>query len=249
MAKRSLPADLADIIEPLREADEYTRLQHIRQRGFYNLITGMPMFLFLLPNFTYFIPGFSLGLDDAVGSPAFVAYLVAVALHWTLFGISCYPQLFMPWVRRHRPDWQSPLIEASLLKRALEKHFWVQFLFNALYFVVIWVALVVAFASNDSRSADFEPSDLLGTFVLGAFVLVPASIILAWQARRMHDGALQWTFLAMLPLAGLLWALDAFLDPFHSYQLTRVVFAFALTAPPLLVGLVRLLAPRRWLIR
>lgn len=214
------PSALADVVEPLREADEYTRLQAIRQRGLYNLLTGLPFFFFVLP---VFVPWVSIN----VGASSWVVatYLVFTGTRWTLFGISCYPQLFMPWVRRHRPDWQSPLIEASLLKRALEKHFWLQFLFEALY---------------------------ISTFFLwffgiqwqwpGPSLLVAASVLLAWQARRLHDRPLQWTFLAMAPLAGVL----AITEPTRTGQL---VFDLAITAPPLLLAVVRLLAPRRWLLK
>lgn len=226
MAKQSLPADLAGIIEPLREADEYTRLQHIRQRGFYNLITGLPMFFFLL--LPTLIPGLAI-IGQGTAMRTLPVYLFATAIQMTLFGISCYPQLFIPVVQRHRPDWRSPLIEASLLKRALEKHFWLQFLF----FILFETTLMVPFVFG----VDY-PLDLVG-----ASLLALACLTLAWQSSLQRDRPLTWVFLAMTVLAGV------FFLPRWTFAVGELVFAWAIVLPPLVVGLARLLAPRRVLVR
>lgn len=116
---KPVPPALADVVEPLREADEYTRLQAIRQRGFYNIVTGLPGFLYIVTFWLPMLVGF--------GHP--VASLALTLSVWVLFFLACFPRFLLPLVRRLRPDWQSPLLEASLLKKALEKQFWFQFPF------------------------------------------------------------------------------------------------------------------------
>ena len=114
---RKLPADLADVVGPLHEAEDYARLQGIRQRGLYNVFTGLPGFLFIFP---WWIPMllFSQGRDN---SPTSMAIELGVqAVGWGLFFLACFPKVFLPLVRRFRPDWQSPLLESSSLKRGLD---------------------------------------------------------------------------------------------------------------------------------
>jgi hypothetical protein len=240
-----VPAALADVVEPLREADEYTRLQEIRQRGFYNIVTGLPAFLFssahgLLP--------FLLGWD----SDNFAMQATIQALIWSLFFVSCFPRLFLPLIRRYRPDWQSPLVEASLLKRALEKQFWFQFPFLVAYILfvpllgVLITALVVFPSILEGRGV---PEDDLMWLVrlMEILVLLAAMGVLAWQARRTRDSLLAAAFLVWIPIG-----LTAnFLDPSSQVPspLALIAFYAAVTTPPLIVGLIRLLAPRRWLVR
>lgn len=249
MDDRAIPPALADVIGPLREANEYTRVQIIRQRGLYNLLTGAPMFFLTAPMWISLAtyphgpppwptPWFGLSLT-------FLAY--------ALFFVSCFPKLFLPLVRRHRPDWQEPFLKADLLKKGLEKQFWFQFPFFLLYPILISVptfVLVSALLRGESPAAALVPSTIATAKLVSQVLLVAlfaiASLLLAWQARRANDRGLATMFLAWLPTG----ILAALVDPTTQLPSPFPIFLFmaALATPPILVGLARLLAPRRWLL-
>jgi hypothetical protein len=236
MQGQPVPASLASVIEPLREAHEYQRLQHARQRGVYNLLTGMPGFFWI---------GLAMSsslVAQAIGLPYnHPAILIATAVGWILFFLSCFtPQLLLPLVRRHRPDWTSPLLESSLLKQALEKLFWWQFPFWMVgYFVPVLLILPAFFLGHFSEVLTFGRAFLVSLHVT-------ATAALAWRASRSNDRSLAMVFLLVLPLGALplFVGVSQFPDP-----LSLALLAVALVIPPMVVGLLRLLAPWRWLIR
>lgn len=233
----NLPPNLTEVVEPLREADEYARLQLIRQKGLYNIVTGLPMAFFVLPTVVQVL---LFALFPRNPGQAAEAWKVFVPLFfWVPFVLSCFPGWFIPLVRRHRPDWQSPLIQANLLKKALEKQFWFQFPFWMAYvFLAPIVLMVLTFTVDPVRGLVFW-------FAVGGFCLhVAAALALAWQARRTKDRALSWSFLGFAPIGAL-----ALIQPDQAPSLVgMVLLAVVLVVPPIIVGLVRMLAPRRWLL-
>lgn len=244
MAQDAVPPALADVVGPLREADEYTRLQAIRQRGLYNVLTGLPGFLFVSPGL---LPLLIVAVrGEALGPATSFALLV---LTWGSFVLSCFPRLFLPVVRRLRPDWQSPLLEASLLKRALEKQFW----FQAPFWMAAQVVVPLGFVLFVSRAfADpFAAREVLGDArlmiaLLTSVLLLAGAGTLAWQARRNGDQAMAAGFLAWIAVG----VLSLWLGTGDDWLLHgMVVLAMALVTPPIVVGLARLLVPRRWLVR
>lgn len=230
-----VPAALADVVEPLREADEYTRLQAIRQRGLYNVLTGLPMPLLASAQL---LPSLLFSPDDAARTPGLIA--LTILLTWVLFGLSCYPQVFLPLVRRRRPDWQSPLLQARLLKNVLEKTFWLQFVAVAAYMAAFFLPIVLSM---------WVPHALWVGAALVSVVHVAAVTLLALQARHAGDHGLALLFWAMAPLVLFTFYVVASRS-FEAYLLTAgAMFYAAVLLPPLVVGFVRLLGPRRWLVR
>lgn len=227
----NLPAGLSDVVEPLREADDYARLQEKRQRGLYNVLTGGPMPFLLVAHL------FPLTFRGGQAS------LVVAALAWMLFFIACYPQMFLPLVRRIRPDWQSPLLEASLLKKSLEKLFWFQLPFVLIGVLFIPVGLVVTlWASGIEVVRLMEVMRLVQV----AWIVVSVSAM-AWHSQRQGDVWLANAFILWIPVSIIFWlALPADQAPYRALVL---ILGFALVSPPLFVGFLRLLAPRRWLLK
>ena len=246
-----VPAALADVVEPLREADEYTRLQAVRQRGFYNLVTGAPMFLWALPP-TLLTLAFAVTWDQGLPSSSRAGWTIGVYLiQWTLFGLSCFPKTFLPLVRRYRPDWQSPLIQADLLKKALEKQFWLQLPFYVAYSLALPLVMALWFlgtvqAMQQGETSQASDASRLALRGLHLAILLGMVGTLAARARKLGDNALALAYLAWLPVGILAPFLD---DGQLPSLLAMTVFTFALVLPPVFVGLARLLAPRRWLVK
>lgn len=241
-----LPEALAEVVEPLREAEEYERLQEIRQKGLYNILTALPFPLLLTATF---IPNWILskvrGSSELPPSPALI--IAMLVLPWVPFVIGCYPQMFLPLVRRYRPDWKSPLLASALLKKALEKLFWNQLFLWLVAIAVIAVTLLLSVPGLTSVSPSTWPPHAARLLAaLEYSLLVGSALFLARQARKMGDGWLANGFLMWIPL-GLLGFL-----PSGSLQFPNFVFGtlflLALTTPPFLVGLYRLFASRRWLL-
>ena len=243
MDKAALPPDLAEVVEPLREADEYRRLQLARQRGVYNILTGLPGLLFLL----------WVGPKPSLGFP--LNFLLPLAL-FVVFVLSCYtPKLLLPWVRRRRPDWEAAFLDAPLVKQALEKQFWFQAGFGMIgLFVLPFFVLFLFFMPTFGNALNWM------ALTLGILQLV-AMAVLALQARRVGDRFIERGYWILAPLAILVYLLgrvNAFVtlggspDPVLQPALLFVsygIFFWSLVTPPILAGLFRLLAPRRWLVR
>jgi hypothetical protein len=236
MQGNPVPASLANVIGPLREADEYARLQGQRQRGVYNILTGLPGFFFVGVASAGLYVGLALGFES--DQPAL---RVTIVLGWIFFFLSCFtPQILLPAVRRRRPDWTSPLLESSLLKQALEKLFWWQFPFWLVgQWFPVFIVLPMLFLG------DFRDMMDLGV-ALAVALHVVGTAVLAWRSARSHDRLLASAFLAVLPLGFVPLFLKASQFP---NPVSLAFLAVGLVLPPLVVGLVRLLAPRRWLVR
>lgn len=95
----------------------------------------------------------------------------------------------------------------------------------------------MAAAGADRRPAHFAAQSRRGS----------KSVRLAWGVHRGRDRFLAASFLAWTPIGLAALALDP------SGQVpslaAMLVFATALTSPPLIVGFVRMVAPRRWLLK
>lgn len=237
----NIPPDLAAVVGPLREAEDYARLQAIRQRGLYNVVTGLPMFWLLVPTWISWIgppsaPGFSFW-NVLAGLAGLIAFI--------LFVLSCFPTTFLPLVRRFRPDWTSPLLDAGLLKNRLEKQFWFQFPFWCIQYLLIPFIVVLVVLDNWSDLPRHDPFDLLR--LLAPFVFEAAMVTLAWHAWRMRDRLVMAGFLTWIPIG----IIVTFLDPGSQFPSLVVwnTFTVALVSPPLVAGFVRLWSPRRWLLR
>ena len=235
MEGKPVPASLTGIIDPLREADRYARLQLQRQRGVYNILTGLPGLFFLFP-----MNGLSFLIPDLDGA----AKLAMLAVGWTLFIVSCYThRLLLPFIRRRRPDWEASFLEASLVKKALEKQFWFQApLFMAYFFFVTLGSVSLALLLF--RDHDFGIIAILTWFQVTLQVIAMA--IMAFHSRRAQDKSVETLYWFALPLAFL-----PLLFPVHQVPVVGAwaLFAFCLVMPPLIAGAFRLLAPRRWLVR
>lgn len=235
---------MAEVVGPLQEADEYQQLQVERQRGVYNILTGLPGFLFILPGIIS-LASFRAGFPSA----ARVGWSMGLQLAcWVLFFLSCFShRLLLPVIRRHRPDWESALLESSLVKRALDKQFWLQIPFFYAFTLLIPFAsaFAILFRGNDSASG-------LNPFVLAAMAVVhlAAMATLAFQARKAQDKPVEWlywlgaTFVTVTVFA----PLDQPLQGLR-YAVGAMLLGVALVTPPITAGMVRLLAPRRWLVR
>lgn len=228
-----LPEDVAAVVGPLREADDYGRLQLQRQKGVYNLLTGAPGFLFV---FLFWNP---------FGSAAPFAFLATLGL----FVVASFgPRWLLPLVRRRRPDWEASFLDADPLNRAMEKLYWTQAAFFGAAFVLLPMLLVgfafLAFGDAALMASTYRM--ILGARLAVLVLHVGAMATLAWQAQRTGDALLARLFL--LGLAGgalpLLGPATGAPDPF-----SLLAFVGGLTLPPLVAGAYRLLAPRRWLVR
>lgn len=249
-----IPAGLAAVVEPLREADEYRRFQLQRQRGLYNLLTGLPAAFFM----AWIAPGV-LGFLPAAADLWWVRLSLSVLL-FALFCVSCYPTLLLPWVKRRRPDWTAAFLQAPVVNEALTKQFWSQagFALAGLYLLAFLVGFV------DFLADDFGMASFLGLFLAGLHLV--AMLVLGWQARRIGDRLIAYQFWILSTLAIVVF-LSGQVDPYVWDGTTFIngeevpvtdpgrletaygLFFASLVAPPLLAGLVRLLAPRRWLVR
>lgn len=228
----AIPEDVAAVLGPLREADEYARLQKVRQRGLQNLLMGLPGVLFVI----MFGPKPLHPISWVIGVGAFV-----------LFVLASFPaKFFMPWVRRRRPDWTETFLESNLLTKAMEKLFWWQLslLMLALMVIPFFLALYV-FATWDEpwrMAGVYETVLLAGPGIIHA----GGSILLGFRARRTGDALLSWLYFAMVPVAVLPWTVE--LDVGDGYYAALGLLTYALIAPPLLAAMYRLLAPRRMLV-
>lgn len=218
MQGKPVPANLAEVVGPLREADEYQRFQLQRQRGVYNLLTGLPAAAFL----TWWLPGYG----------AFLALGL-------LFLTTALPKMLLPVVQKRRPDWVSSFLDASLLKKALEKLFWLQAPFIAAYSFWILIGIVLA---------GFLEIPYL--FRVGFTLLhVTAMAVLLRHSRKNRDGLMEAGYWAALAV-GLLFTLSgsALLGELWLFKVYWPLVAL-IAAPPLVASAVRLFAPRRWLVR
>lgn len=205
----------------------------------YNVLTGLPVPAFVLAQV---VTGWAFGFSTE--PPPLFPFVALIP--WIFFGLACYPRLFLPLVRRHRPDWQSPLLEANLLKKALEKTVWLQIL--ALMGGYMLLGFTFAFLAVFGVPHPFRVASL---FALALYML--AVTLLALQARKAGDPALERAFWVTMPAPVLSLSLGLVLSE-HSFieALFREGTAgmlVGLLAPPLVVGLVRLFAPRRWLVK
>ena len=147
-----------------------------------------------------------------------------------------------------------------MVNQALSKQFWSQagFALAGLYVLPAAVGFV------DFLADDFRMASLLGLALAGLHLA--AMLVLGWQARRNGDRLIAYQFWILSALAIVVF-LSAQGDPYDwdgtvfingeevpvmdpGSLATAYLFFFAsLVAPPLLAGLFRLLAPRRWLVR
>src|ERR1041385_2728366 len=202
MAETGVPPALAEVVGPLREADGYRRLQGIRQRGLYNLLTGAPGFLFVVPGLVSTLLWNLTAPTPTHHTPPLAGYVVS-AIGWVLFLLSCFShRLLLPWVRRRRPDWESTLLESSLVKKALEKLFWLQAPFQyALTFVGPLVLLpALLFWPSAEYFQHYNELRLLSDGLL-ALIFVAAMTLLGLQGKRTGDWTLQLTYWSLSLLA------------------------------------------------
>ncbi len=222
MEWQQVPPALAEVVAPLREADEYQRLQLQRQRGVYNLLTGLPGFFLL----------FMFGLP---ARPPFAWLLMVIS--WGGFFWACSaPKSLLPFIRRRRPDWESPLVDSFLLNKALEKLFWLQAPAVFGTWIVIPFVLVASFVFDIDAGWLFLAS-------CQTALLAVAAASLGLQARRQGDRLLMWLF------AGVALSSPLFLVAPHYFAPAMFFLGAAVVFPPLLAGGIRLLSPRRWLVR
>lgn len=252
-----LPAALAEVVEPLREADEYTRLQEIRQLGFYTLVTGLPMLFLLLAGLfgrLLSIDG-DFEIDGAVSTGErwnfAIRLLILTMVPWIPFVVACFPRLFLPIVRRVRPDWQSPLVEAGLLKNSLEKQFWFQLPCALSYTLAVALAMLT--------SVSLPQVDLWqAALIYGGVVHLIVMPVLARQASGTGDAHLATVYRRLAWLAIAAFALapfatwggtDEFGVPGPVAILALTLLSACVVLPSIALGLYRLLAPRRWLLK
>jgi hypothetical protein len=240
MADQVVPPALADVVGPLREADEYARLQSARQLGLYTLLVGLPAFF--LPGVSPFglLRRYVDGPQDGIPWLALAFTLV----QWILFVLACFaPQLALPAIRRARPDWESPLLASSLLKKASEKQFWFQLPCILAYLLALAVAMLVDLVIPGVTL--FQASMALGGMV--HLVVMP---IMAWQARRTGDPTLARLYRTLMVLAVPVFVLVPFASTYPWIFLGALVaLAQSVVLPSIVLGLYRLFAPRRWLVK
>lgn len=222
------PPRLDELAATVAEAEEYERLQRERQRGVHDLLAGLP--------------GLFLALWAMGGS-------LALSLIWfALFLVASFaPKMLLPIVRRARPDWEAPVLDASVLKRSLESLFWFQlaFVFGGAFLLTI-VMMASIFATWGSPDTMGYVVPVFFGFMLA--LQAAATLTLAWRARRVRNGLMQAGFWAAGAVSAALLVISAPTAHQAPWLPGIQLFAFSVVAPPVLAGLFRLLAPRRWLL-
>lgn len=233
-----VPAALGEVVGPLQEADAYARLQEIRQLGLYTLLIGLPAFFLPGTNPLSLAGAYLRGPSEGIDG----VRIASLAIQWVLFILACYtPRLLMPLVRRRRPDWESPMLASSLLKKDLEAHFWFQ--------LPVLLGYVFAIALGMLISALAGVTFTTAALGLVAVVHVVGMLLLARDAARRGDRELRTVYLGLLPLAFLALAFMAGGVPEMAWMPLVAGMGLCVTVPTVALGLFRLLAPRRWLLR
>jgi hypothetical protein len=220
---------LRDVAASASEAEGYERLQRQRQRGVHGLLAGLPGLFVAL-----WLTGVGGGL----------------VLLWMALAVlaSFAPQLLLPLVHRARPDWQDPVLAASIVKRGTEALFWVQLPFLAAGILPVFAAILVFVLAG---APDSGTHALMVALILGLqfAVQLAATATLAWRSRRSGDrlqAALFWAAGAVAMAALVQAVIEGDGAP---SLLAMTLFGVSVAFPPLLAAGFRLMAPRRWLVR
>jgi hypothetical protein len=225
MESQVVPASLAEVMGPIREAERFRRIERQRRRGIYNLLTGLPGLLFVL----------MFGLVPIPLSPLGIAIRLASTV---LFFVVCLaPKSLLDAVRRRRPDWESSFFDAWLLTKLTDKQFWLQ----CAFFIAVFTVPLVLLLPLAIFEVDYGQQIIQWTV---AAIALAGGVTLSIQARRLGDRLVEiltWPVaLLAIPLA--------VVDP-ELFFLGMSWLGLVLVLPPVLAAVLRLTAPRRLLAR